>query len=97
MISLYQLYTQLANKAQRDPNARVRDFKISITDNRLLLSYTSHLSKARDMAATVLALYADSYTESGPQNYKLHWMPAMRRPVVKVKGTDYVHFDNYAK
>jgi len=97
MISLHQLYTQLRNKAQRDPNARVKDFQIiaSAKENnelKLSLKCTYGSSKAQDMAAMVLAWYSDSVKKTGPNISKLHLLSVedFWRPIQRVYGRNLV-------
>lgn len=95
MITLHQLYTQLISKAQRDPTARVRDFKISVkesSDGRplLYLHYTKGQGRARDLAATVLAFYGDSYQQSGSMHSKMHWLSGFYNPAQRIYGSHIV-------
>lgn len=100
MISLHQLYTQLRNKAQRDPNARVRDFQIITSADRegvvkLSLRCTYGSSTAQDMAATVLAWYSDNAKETGPNISKLHLLSVedFWRPIQRVYGRNLITID----
>ena len=90
MITLHQLYSQLIAKAQKDPNVRVRDFRITVTEAEngkplLLLQYTQGHGRARDLAATVLAFYGEN-SKSGGISSKLHWFKDFWTPVQRIYG-----------
>ena len=99
MISLHQLYIQLRNKAQRDPSTRIRDFQIIATHDegkvKLSLKRNNCSSKAQDLAATVLAWYSDSTTETGPNSSKLHLLSEKEfwNPIQRIYGRHLVILD----
>jgi hypothetical protein len=99
-MTLHQLYLQLNSRAQKDPNVRVRDFRITVSECHegkvlLTLTYTQGQGRARDLAATVLAFYGEN-SKSGPMNSKLHWFKDFWTPVQRIYGSHTINIA-YAK